>query len=472
MPTFISIIRHTITPVALVVALSASAQKNDGAITRADMPSQWLYASQYEQTSPADDRWWTQFSDPLLDSLISEGIDNNYDVLMATRRIEIARQALRQAQSGYYPSLSASGGWNKARTSGLAASRHGTAVNSSYFDLGIDMNWEIDVFGKVTARAKESKAALTASKAEYDAVMVSVAAKIATCYFQLRTYQAQISLTARHAESQKRVLEITQARYEANIASKLDVAQASTTYYSTLSSLSTLRSSANATANSLAVLLGVFPADIMHRLHSTGTLPDYKHIVAVGVPYELLRRRPDVIEAEANVAQYAAALGVAKKDFLPTLSLAGSISTQAHDIGDMFKRQSIGYSIAPTLSWTIFEGFSRKAAVESAKQQIQAGIDNYNLTILTAAGEAETAMSAYSADIEYIGYLGHAVEQAREAFSLSLDLYKQGLTDFINVADSQINLLQYANEYVAAEGRALSDLVALYQALGGGWGNN
>lgn len=404
----------------------------------------------------------------MLDSLISQGIANNYNISMAMRRIQIARQTLRQAQSGYYPSLSASGGWTKARTSGLTSSRHGSAINASYFDLGVDMNWEIDVFGKITAKAKESKAALSATRAEYDAMMVTVAAKIASAYFRLRTLQAEIGVLNRHISSQKRVLEITQAQFEAGLNSKLDVDQATTTYNSTLATLCTLKSSEIATINTIATLLGVFPADIAESLMRPSTMPDYRQIVAVGVSYELLRRRPDVAEAEATLAQYAAAVGVAKKDFLPTLSLNGSISTQAHNIGDMFKRQSLGYSIAPTLSWSIFEGFSRKAAVESAKQQMLAGIDNYNLTILTAVEETETAMASYTADMEYIDYLTKVVDSAHEALTLSIDLYKQGLTDFINVTNSQITLLQYANEHVEAQGQALADLVALYQALGGG----
>lgn len=439
------------------------------AISEREMPSEWRYATDYYQTVPTDDAWWRGFEDARLDSLIAIGIDNNYNVLMAQRRIEMARQAVRQAQSGYYPQFDLTGGWTRARSSGMTGSTPASANTSSYFDLGVSMNWEIDVFGKVTSRAKQSKAQFKATRAEYAATMVSVSAKIASTYFQLRTVQGELQVMERHIESQKRVLDITQARFEAGLSSKLDVTQASTTYYSTQASISALRTQESACINAIAVLIGVFPKDIADSLLSYRPLPDYHQIVSIGMPVELLRRRPDIVEAEYALAADAAALGIAKKDFLPTLSLQGRIGTQAHEIGDMFTKESFGYSIAPTLSWTIFDGLSRKAAVASAKEQMLASIDNYNLTVLTAVQEVGSAMEAYTNDLRYIDYLNKVVDSARESLTLSVDLYKQGLSPFINVSDAQIALLQYSNQLVSARGQALADLVTLYQALGGGW---
>ncbi|MCM1452238.1 MAG: efflux transporter outer membrane subunit [Clostridium sp.] len=458
---------HTVLSSALLCAGACAFGQT--ALTESEMPQQWRYATEYYQTIPTDDKWWNGFEDSLLDSLISVGVDNNYNVLMAQRRIEMARQAVRQAQSGYYPQLSLDGGWTRARTSGMTGSTPASANTASYFDLGVSMNWELDVFGKVTSRAKESKAQFQATRAEYAATMVSVSAKIASTYFQLRTVQGELEVMERHIESQKRVLDITQARFDAGLSSKLDVTQASTTYYSTLASITSLRTQESTYINALAVLLGVFPKDIADTLLVYKPLPDYHRIVSIGLPMELLRRRPDIVEAECTLAADAAALGVAKKDFLPTLSLQGSVGTQAHKIGDMFTDQSFTYSIAPTLSWTIFDGFSRKAAVASAKEQMLASIDNYNLTVITAVQEAGTAMEAYTNDLRYIDYLTKVVDAARESLTLSVDLYKQGLSPFINVSDAQITLLQYSNQLVSARGQALVDLVTLYQAVGGGW---
>ena len=450
----------------LSCSLQSTAQER---IAADDMPQTWQYSQQYDQTSPTDDEWWRQFGDSTLDSLISAAVTNNYNVLMAQRRIEMARQSLTQARAGYFPAFNLSAGWNKSRTSGMMGAEAMNATGASYFNLGVDMSWQIDVFGKVTSRAKEAKANFEATRAEYDATMVTVAAKVASAYFQLRAVQSEIEVTQRHIASQKRIVEITEARHEAGLNDMLDVRQAYTTYYSTLATMSSLKSAETSSINALALLVGVFPSNIDVQLRAFRPMPDYRQIVAVGVPMELLRRRPDIAEAECTLAGYAAAVGIAKKDFLPTLTLNGSIGTAAHNIGNLFDKRSYSYSIAPTLSWTIFDGMSRNAAVKQAKEQMQMGIDNYNFTVLTAVQEVETAMSTYSNDVDYIANLEKVVEEAHEALKLSIDSYKQGLTDFINVTNAQITLLQSANTLVVAQGQALSDLVSLYEALGGGW---
>lgn len=434
-----------------------------------DMPSRWAYTTDFDQTVPTDDAWWRSFGDAMLDSLIAIGIDRNYDIAMAARRIEIARQGVRRAQAAYYPSVTANAGWTCARSSGAVVSPEIDASTSSYFGLGIDMNWEIDLFGKITARTRQEKASFKASRAQYAAMAVSITSKIASAYMRLRTLQGEKAVLQEHISSQKRVVEITEARFEAGISSMLDVAQAKTTYLSTEASITTLNTDIATAINTIGVLTGMFPEQIHAMLDTPRELPDFHQIVAVGVPMELLRRRPDVVEAEYALAADAAALGIAKKDFLPTLSIAGSIGTQAHDAGDLFSDRSFTYSIAPTLSWTVFDGMARKAAVVSAREQMQVGIDNYNLTLLTAVQEVDNAMSQYVNSLHYIDLIEQVVEQAQKSFELSIDLYKKGLSSFINVSDAQIARLQYADELVSARGAALSALINLYQALGGGW---
>lgn len=434
-----------------------------------DMPSRWAYTTDFDQTVPTDDAWWRSFGDAMLDSLIAIGIDRNYDIAMAARRIEIARQGVRRAQAAYYPSVTANAGWTRERSSGAVVSPEIDASTSSYFGLGIDMNWEIDLFGKITARTWQEKASFKASRAQYAAMTVSITSKIASAYMRLRTLQGEKAVLQEHISSQKRVVEITEARFEAGISSMLDVAQAKTTYLSTEASITTLNTDIATAINTIGVLTGMFPEQIHAMLDTPRELPDFHQIVAVGVPMELLRRRPDVVEAEYALAADAAALGIAKKDFLPTLSIAGAIGTQAHDAGNLFSDRSFTYSIAPTLSWTVFDGMARKAAVVSAREQMQVGIDNYNLTLLTAVQEVDNAMSQYVNSLHYIDLIEQVVEQAQKSFELSIDLYKKGLSSFINVSDAQIARLQYADELVSARGAALSALINLYQALGGGW---
>lgn len=435
----------------------------------AQLPQQWSYNSVFYQTSPTDDNWWSGFGDPVLDSLISPGIDNNFNVAVAARRINIARQSVRQAKSAYYPQLNIGAGWSKSRQSGNLTSISTPASATDYFSASVDMAWEIDLFGRINSQVKELKAQYNASAADYLATMNSLCAEIATNYLQLRTLQEELQVTRSQLESQKKVLKIAEARHEAGLNSALDVAQASTVYYSTESSIPSLVTSIDRSINMLAVLVGCYSDDIKQWLETPEPLPDYQRLVAIGVPADLLRRRPDVRQAECDMASAAAAVGIAKKDFLPTLTLEGSVGVAAHRLGDLFDNRSMTYSIAPRLSWTIFDGMARNASLASAREQMQIAIDSYNLTLLTAFEETNNALSDYTGQLHTIASLETVVEQAQKEMDLSLNLYKQGLSDFLSVAQAQITLFDYTDRLVAARGSAAAALVTLYKALGGGW---
>lgn len=455
---------------AVMMLTSIAAYGRDDLSTLADsLPERWLYEPEATQEFPTDDQWWRLFGDPLLDSLIAEGERANFNLLQAGRRIAIARQSVAKARSAFWPSLSVSGGWNKIRQSGDENVREGDAVTVDYFSAGADMQWEIDVFGKVRKDVEMQQASYRASRADYASVSISVCAQIASSYIKLRTLQRQLEVTLDHVEEQRKVMKITEARFDTGLASMLDVSQARTVYYSTLASLSSLRTSVAVTVNALAVLTGSMPAEMAGRLSAPAALPEADMLVPASVPSDLLRRRPDVVVAEEQLAVSAAAVGVAKKDFLPVLSLAGSIGTSAHRFGDLMSRRSLTYTIAPQLSWTIFDGFARRAAVASAKEQMLASIDAYNLTLLTAVQEVDDALISYTNAVAYEQSLQKVTEAAQKAADLSLDRYKQGLDAFINVAQAQITLLQYNNEAVEARGESLTALVNLYKALGGGW---
>ena len=329
------------------------------------------------------------------------------------------------------------------------------------------MNWEIDVFGRITSQVKSKKALVEVSKADYLGTMVSLTADIASYYVNLRTLQAQYQVAQEHLLSQKRVVEIAEARHEAGLVSKLDVTQAKTVYFSTEATIPNLKSAIRKTVNSIAILLGVYPEELYGRLSEYEKQPDYMCLINSGVPMDLLRRRPDIIAAEKELAVYAAQIGIAKKDFLPTLSLQGSIGVASHEFNDLFKKNSLNYSIAPTLSWTVFDGFSRKYALAEAKTQMEIGISNYNQTVLTAVQEVDNAMVSYKSALETIECQQEVLEQSKESFNLAIEQYKEGLAAFTNVVDAQMSWLEYSNSLVAAKGSALTSLIQLYQALGG-----
>lgn len=449
-------------------AISIKASDNSRYI-RDSIPRDWSYTAQYIQILPSDDQWWKSLSDPLLDSLISRGIDNNFNLAVAARRVDMARQAIRSAKAGCYPTLGISAGWNKNRNSGNMSSPAMPHTTVDYFSAGIDMAWEIDLFGRISSQVRQEKANWQASRADYAATMVSLCGEIATSYIQLRALQAELAVAQQHLESQHKVMKIAEARHEAGLASKLDVAQAATIYYSTEATIPELETSIATTINSIATLVGVYPESVAPTLSVARAIPDYRQIVGVGIPMDLLRRRPDIVQSEYSLAAAAAAVGVAKKEFMPTLSLEGSVGVASHDIGKMVKSNSLTYSIAPKLSWTIFDGMARNASLASARENMLSAIDRYNLTVMTAVQEVDNAMLSYTQLLRMIDYLQRVVDQAKEAFNLAIDLYKQGLSDFTDVADAQISYLQYSDRLAVTQGNTATALIKLYKALGGGW---
>lgn len=468
MPLTLKMFRLSLLTASISIASIVSAQPSEKYLNDS-LPQSWIFDRQFDQTIPTDDTWWQSLKDPLLNTLIEKGVKNNYNLLVASRRIELAHNTMRMAQSSYYPTVNLTGSWSKAQESGLIYDSHGRASRTSEFSFGLNMSWEIDLFGKIRSGVNKQKSQWRATKAEYAGAMVSLCGQIASDYIQLRTWQAELSVAYEHLESQSRIVKLTEARKEAGLASALDVAQALIVYNSTKATIPSLENSIHTAINSIAILIGCYPDEIYEDLCQSKPLPDYMQIVGTGIPMELLRRRPDIVQAEEELASYAAAIGVAKKDFLPTLTLNGSVGTAAHSAKNLFKTESFTYSIAPTLSWTVFDGFQRKYNVANAREQMQIGIDNYNQTVMTAVEETDNAMSSYLTAIRQINDIQDVITQSERALDLSVDLYKRGLTPFNNVVTAQMSLLEYQDRNVVAKGSALSSLIKLYVALGGGW---
>lgn len=410
---------------------------------------------------PTDDKWWKLFDDRTLDSLISLAQNNNYNLDIAAQRVEQAVQAVRSASAAYYPTIGLSASWQRERQ---GADIHGV------YALGIRASWEIDIFGKNLTRVKGSRYSRDASRAEYTSAMVSMCAGLATTYFDLRTAQAQLLVAKAHSIAQDSIVSKAVARHEAGLASKLDVTQALTVLYSTRASVPALHTRIEADIQAIALLCGVYPGEIESSLRAnSGRQPDYRQIVGVGVPAELLRRRPDIVAAEANIGAAAAALGVARKDYLPSLSITGSIGTGAYRPKGLFREGSATWSIAPQLSWTLFDGLARRASVASARAELEAQIASYNSTVQNAFSEVRNAVTRYANSLQSIELYKAVMDESRESLRLSVNLYTQGLTPFSNVVDAQLNYLTYTNSLVEARGAALAALADLYRALGGGY---
>ena len=453
----------------LTIPLGLSAQQRVAKLLDAPLPEHWQEDDAlFQQQLPVDDHWWTVFQDATLDSLIDVAVRQNPSVLTALNRIDMAKANLGIARGGYYPALSLDAGWNRQQTSGNT----GTGQPQSrvgYYDATVSMSWQVDVFGSIRQRVKAQKENFAASREEYNATMVSLCAEVASAYFNLREAQQELSVLQRNALSQKAVVDITEVRYNTGLVSKLDVAQAKSVYYSTLASIPATESGIIQYMNALAVLLGLYPQDVTAALETGKPLPDYIEPVGVGFPGQLLLRRPDVRVAERQVNAQAALLGASKADWFPSFFLNGSFGYSSHDMKDFTKRSSMTWSIAPSISWTIFNGGQRANNVRLQRAQLDETINQFNSTVLTAVQEVDNAMSSYKNSIKQIVACREMLNQGKEAFKLSLDLYKQGLSPFQNVLDAQRSLLSYENSLVKAQGYSLLCLVRMYQALGGGW---
>ena len=405
------------------------------------LPQEWEEDAQiFQQVLPVDDQWWKAFQDPVLDSLISVAVKQNYSILTAIDRINMAKANLRMERGNFFPTIGLNAGWTRQQSSGNTSELPQSTQH--YYDASLNMSWE------------------------------SLCAQVASAYINLRELQQELAVIQKNCASQEAVLKITEVRYNTGLVSKLDVAQAKSVFFSTKASIPQIESGINQYITTLAILLGTYPQEIRPTLESPGILPDYMEPIGVGLPADLLLRRPDIRSAERSVNAQAALVGASKSDWLPQIFLKGSLGYAAKDLKDLTHHKSMTYEIAPALSWTLFKGTQLVNATKLAKAQLDEAINQFNQTVLTAVQETDNAMNAYRNSIKQIVALREVRNQGQETLTLSLELYKQGLTPFQNVLDAQRSLLSYENQLVQARGYSLLQLIAMYQALGGGWSGN
>ena len=460
---FYSLLLLFLTPFA-----GAVAQQGEVFIDSA-LPDGWNNGDCFDQTMPPDDEWWQNFEDPVLDSLILYASENSYSVLGAMENIRKARAAWNIARGKMLPTFDMGMGWQRAKTSGNIASTMYTEAWEGQFNAALSMQWQADVFGSIYMRSKAQKMLFMATEEEFRAVMVTLVANVATTYFSLCQSVEQLKVLRENVKSQREIMEIVISRYNSGLASKLDVAQSRSVYYSTMAEIPAMQATIDGYRNKMAVLLGIYPQDLAGWPGEECSLPSYMEPIGVGVPAMLLRRRPDIRVAEKQVEANAAQLGATRRDWFPEVLLTGSIGFSSGEMKHLFRSKSLTWEIAPTIKWNIFSGGERLNATREARAALDQSIISFNSTLLTAVQEVESAMSQYKSSVEQIVSLREAVNQNEETLTLSLELYKQGLTEYQNVLDAQRTLLTYQGYLVQAQGGSLIYLVQLYEALGGGW---
>ena len=464
-----SIFRLLLLALSFIPPFYASAQKEvDLEVT---IPEKWQIDTIFLTNDIAYNDWWKNFNDPLLDSLIIIALNNNHNLHSIEATLEKSRLLYQQSKSAFYPSLSLDAQYDLSKSSlnyyeETSSDQYRT---NGYLNAGLNASWEIDVFGKNRDNVRANKKSYYANEASYQNAVMNLCAQVATVYFNLRAYQQQLVVANQNIISEKNILDITIARYESGLSTQLDVSQAKSVYYNTSASIPRLDAYITQCINELAILLGTYPSTLANTFNNIDGLPSIRHIVSTGIPADVIKRRPDVRQAELLIESQAAAIGATKADFYPKFKISGSFGYLSHDLEKFFNNESQMFQLTPSISWNIFSGMEVRKAVQMAEISLDESIDNYNNVILNAIQEVETEMSNYANALKTIEMGQQVVEQGNKTLELSIDLYKRGLGTFTNVLDAQRTVLSDQNYLVSAWNSALLALVRLYTALGGSW---
>ncbi len=419
-------------------------------------------------------QWWTLFQDKTLNSMIEQAVSSNKDLKIAGARIREARAHLRMTGAEIFPWLETSGSYTRLRQS-ENASANGSETGANFpgdqnlFQIGFDAGWEIDIFGGVRRTVEAAEAEIDAAKEGRRDVLITLLAEVATNYMELRAGQRRIAISLENIKLQKETLELTRGRFEAGLAGSLEVAQAEALLKATESRLPAIENSVIRAIHRIGVLIGQQPDALSNELLIEGPIPPVPPQVPIGLPSDLLRRRPDVRRAERLLAAQTARIGVATADLFPKFSLTGIAGLKSLESSDLVSGDSRFYSIGPTVNWPVFEGGRIRANIEVQDALGEQALLTYENAVLTSLEDVKNAIVAYSKEQTTCQSLGQAVEASRRADEIARELYSKGLVDFLNVLLSQGALRQAEDQYVRSEQRVSTSLVALFKALGGGW---
>jgi NodT family efflux transporter outer membrane factor (OMF) lipoprotein len=441
---------------------------------RPESPGSWEAGMEkgLEDVRPQKDRlakWWEVFDDPVLSELERKAAQGNLDLKTAMSRLVQARLKRGISRSDAFPSLSADGQIQRQRSSESMQSPLGGSEEDFYLSK-FDSSWEIDLFGGIRRSVQASQAELEASQAELRDVLISLMAEVALNYIEVRTYQHRLEITRSNIKTQKKTYALNISRYQAGLIDELAVQQSLRNLERTKSQVAGLESGLRAAKNRLAVLLGLRPGSLKAEVSSVEEIPEVPTQVAVGIPAEAMRRRPDIRRAERQLAAQSARIGMAMAELYPKFRLLGTIGLEALDAGsDFFDAGSRFWNVGPEISWNIFQGRALRLNIELQTEKQEEALIDYKSTVLHAQEEIEDALTAYAKEQMRQESLERAVVAAKRTEWLARDRYKSGLVDFYNVLDAQRSLLELEDELTQSKGQVASNLASLYKALGGGW---
>jgi len=426
--------------------------------------------SEGKSQGPASfERWWTGFHDPLLDSLVARAVEGNFDLQIAAARIREARAARGIAAAAGLPQVDASGGYARSKRT-FALGEPGSSSAQSVFEAGFDASWEIDVFGGVRRDEEAALAQVQAAEEAREDVLVTLVADVGRSYVELRGAEGQIEILDQTIDSQKDSLALGQTRFDSGIGAELDVARAQGLLAATASGRPALEVLRQQSAFRLGVLLGRDPDSLLAELSAPGAIPPAPPEVPRVLPSELLSRRPDLRRSERELAAATARIGMATADLFPRFNLLGSFGRRSDDLGSL-DTSSQFWSGALAFRWPIFAGGRIRSNIEVQEARQEQALLQYRKAILTALEEVENSLSAHGRELRRRDSLRASVAANRRALELATDRYTSGLEDFLAVLDAQRSLYAAEDQLIQSDRNASVTLIAIYKALGGGWGS-
>ncbi len=438
----------------------------------APVAEHWIDKDDVRVRSQSEDltHWWTVFRDPVLDRLIADAYRQNLTLRQAAFRVLQARAQFAVTVGGFFPQVQqANGDRNNIAVTTKTANRSFVATRFyPQYDFGFNLSWELDLWGRLRRAIASAGDQLDASVENYDGVLVTMLGDVATDYALLRTFQAQIAYTKANVDLQQSILTLVNARYEGGTVTELDVDQAQSVRSQTASQIPQLEINLRQTSNALCILLGIPPEDLVARI-GDGAIPIAPSEVAVGVPADLLRRRPDVRAAERQAAAQAEQIGIAEAAFYPTFFLNGTVSYSAEQFQHVFSPRALNATVGPTFQWNLLNYGRLVNNVRAQDALFQQLVLQYQITVLNAARETENGLVAFLKSQQQTQYLSDAVDAAGKAVNIAVVQYKGGLVDFNRVATLEQNLVQYQLLLAQAKGAIANGLITTYRALGGGW---
>lgn len=459
-------IRQTFGWILLVLLSGCAAVGPEYQPPQPEVPAGWHEspADRAPAVGDAHDRWWILFRDPLLDSLVMRAAAANHDLKRAAARIREARaERVIAAATG---SVSGTAEASHSRRSDNGSSSGG---NQDLFQIGFDAVWELDIFGGVRRAVESADATLAASEEELRDVLVSLQAEVARNYLELRGSQKRLATTRKNIATQERTVEVVRGRYQMGLGNELDLVQAETQLALTRATVPALEASSRQSMHQLALLLGQNPVSLIEELSQAAAVPLAPARIPVDLPSELLRQRPDLRAVERRLAAATADIGVATADLFPRFSLPAMVGLQSTGLGSLISSGSRYWSVGPVVNLALFDQGRIRAGIEISEARRDAVLAEYQQTVLAAFAEVENGLVAFAKEQETLEILGEAVSSSEKAVTMSTGLFEAGLTDFLNVLQSERALYQSEDQLAQSEQRLNLALVAICKALGGGW---